>query len=450
MAPEPSKENGGVSKVKIINKTNVLPSKKLGRKEIPLTTFDLPYVTFYYNQKLLLYKGAESEGVVEKLKEGLAVVLDEFYPLAGKLAKDEEGVLKVEYDDDENVGVEIIEAVAEDIDVDELSKDEASSMLPEVIPYTNVMNLEGLHRPLLIVQITKLKDGIAIGCAFNHAVLDGTATWHFMSSWAEICRGASTISVSPLHDRAKARNTRVILDLPESAEAHENAGQPNADAKPAPRLREKIFRFSETAISKIKAQVNSTPSEGDASKSFSTFQSIGVHVWQAVSRSRNLKPEDYTVFAIFMDCRKRIDPPVPENYFGNLIHAVFTVTAIGLLLGNPPEFSAEMLKKVIQSHDSEAINKRNDEWESAPKLFRYKDAGINPVAIGSSPRFKVYDIDFGFGKPEVVRSGSNNKFDGMVYLYQEKGGGKGIDVELTLEAEAMERLEKNKEFLMEI
>ncbi|KAF3319851.1 BAHD acyltransferase DCR [Carex littledalei] len=72
---------------------------------------------------------------------------------------------------------------------------------------------------------------------------------------------------------------------------------------------------------------------------------------------------------------------------------------------------------------------------------------MNCVAVGSSPRFKVYEVDFGFGRPERVRSGSNNKFDGMVYLYSGRDGDGSIDVELTLQPEAMERLEKDEEFL---
>ena len=62
----------------------------------------------------------------------------------------------------------------------------------------------------------------------------------------------------------------------------------------------------------------------------------------------------------------------------------------------------------------------------------------------------MYDVDFGFVKPERVRSGSNNRFDGMVYLYQGKTGVGSIDMEISLEAGAMEKLEKDKEFLMEV
>lgn len=103
---------------------------------------------------------------------------------------------------------------------------------------------------------------------------------------------------------------------------------------------------------------------------------------------------------------------------------------------------------MIEAHNAEAIKKRLEEYEAAPKLFYYSDAGMNCVAVGSSPRFKVYDVDFGFGKPERVRSGSNNKFDGMVYLYPGREGGRSIDVELTLDAGAMARLEKDEDFLV--
>ncbi|GMP24544.1 hypothetical protein CsSME_00001772 [Camellia sinensis var. sinensis] len=83
------------------------------------------------------------------------------------------------------------------------------------------------------------------------------------------------------------------------------------------------------------------------------------------------------------------------------------------------------------------------------KLLMYKGCGSDfEDMVGSSPRFKVYEMDFGWGKPESVRSGFNNRFDGMVYLYQGKSGGKSIDVEISLEANAMEYLEKDKEFLM--
>ncbi|KDP22246.1 hypothetical protein JCGZ_26077 [Jatropha curcas] len=434
-------------KVKITGKSHVKPNKKLGRRECQLITFDLPYLAFYYNQKFLLYKGSNDSfaDMVGKLKDGLGVVLEDFHQLAGKIGKDEDGVFRVEYDDDME-GVELVEAIAEGTSVEDLTAEDGTTTLKDFIPYNGILNLEGLHRPLLAVQLTKLKDGLAIGCAFNHAILDGTSTWHFMSSWAEICNGSHSISVTPFLERTKTRNTRVKLDL---SLPPDPLSISNGDAKSAvPELREKVFKFSESTIDKIKSTVNANP-PSDGLKPYSTFQSLAAHIWRHVSHARELKPEDFTVFTVFADCRKRVDPAMPDNYFGNLIQAIFTATAVGLLSMNPPEFGASVIQNAIEAHNAKAIDERNKEWESSPKIFQFKDAGVNCVAVGSSPRFRVYEVDFGWGKPESVRSGSNNRFDGMVYLYQGKSGGRSIDVEITLEAGAMERLEKDKDFLLE-
>ncbi|KAG6413975.1 hypothetical protein SASPL_126691 [Salvia splendens] len=441
MAGEVANGEKKVGSVKLLNTTYVKPKKSIGRKECQLVTFDLPYLAFYYNQKLLLYKGGNDDGgaAVEKLRDGLELVLEEFHQLAGKLEKDKDGVFKVVYDDHME-GVEVVEAEAEDVDVAELTAEEGFSRFKELLPYNGVLNLEGLQRPLLAVQLTKLKDGLAMGLAFNHAILDGTSTWHFMSSWAAICNGATSVPVPPFLDRTKARNTRVKLDLSQPSDAPEHA---NSASSAAPVLRGKVFKFPASAIDQIKSRVNNNK------KPFSTFQSLSAHVWQAVTRARELGPTDYTVFTVFADCRKRVEPPMPESYFGNLIQAIFTVTGAGLILSNETEFGAGLIRGAIESHNAEAIEKRNEEWEKKPVIFGYKDAGVNCVAVGSSPRFQVYEVDFGWGSPESVRSGLNNRFDGMVYLYPGKSGGGSIDVEISLEAKAMEKLDNDKDFLLE-
>ncbi|KAG9441339.1 hypothetical protein H6P81_017193 [Aristolochia fimbriata] len=432
-------EEGSVVKVK--SRSKVFSTKKVEQTECPLTTFDLPFLTFFYNSKILLYKGVNYEEMVGKLKEGLGAVLQHFYPLTGRLGRDEEGVLRIEKCGDDAAGVEVIEAIAENVSVEELSDDKVSGLFKVLVPYAGVLNLQGFHKPLLAVQFTRLKDGLALGCAFNHVVLDGTSTWHFMGSWAEICRGADEISVLPFHDRKQARDTRVKLDIPDALIAEDAPAPPAAE----PPLPERVFRFSGAALESMKSAANA----GRNPPEFSTFQSLGAHVWRAVTRARLLAPEDPSVFTIFADCRRRVSPPMPESYFGNLIQAVFTGAPAGGLLSQPPEFGAGLLKAAIGAHDSEAIRGRLEGWEEAPKLFEYRDAGKNVVAVGSSPRFQVYDVDFGFGRPEQVRTGSSNKFDGMVFLYPGRDGGGSVDVEISLASYAMDRLEKDPEFLID-
>ena len=73
--------------------------------------------------------------------------------LAGKLGKDEEGVFGVEYDDDIN-GVEVVVAEAPETAVADLTDEEGTLKFKELLPYSNILNLEGLHRPLLSLQVT--------------------------------------------------------------------------------------------------------------------------------------------------------------------------------------------------------------------------------------------------------------------------------------------------------
>lgn len=242
-----------------------------------------------------------------------------------------------------------------------------------------------------------------MGCAFNHAILDGTSMWHFMTSWAQISNGAQTIAVPPFLDRTKARNTRIKLNLPLAPET----------SSPDPPVRVKVFKFSESAIDQIKATANSNPNP----KPFSTFQSLSAHVWRAVTCARNLEPGDTTVFYVFANCRHRVDPPMPMNYFGNLIQPVVTkTTSTGLLLENPAEFGAGMIRKAIEMHDAKAWN---IEWES--KVLGWKDAKENCVVVGNSPQFKVYDVDFGWGKPEVVRMSIVSRKLGITFTYCTSG-----------------------------
>ncbi|KAI4320004.1 hypothetical protein MLD38_033532 [Melastoma candidum] len=384
------------TKVKLLGKSQVKPRKVIGRKACQLVMFDLPYLAFYYNQKLLFYKVEDGgfEGIVAKLKDGLGAVLEDFYQLAGKLGKDEEGVFRVEYDDDPVEGVEVIDASADGVSVDDLESKEGTETFRDFIPYNGILNLEGLHRPLVSVQLTKLKDGIAMGCAFKHA-------------------------------------------------------------------------------DQVPGQRNPPP---DATKPFSTFQSLSAHIWRHVTQARCLRPEDVTVFA---DCRNRVDHPMAKSYFGNLIQAIFTGTAAGLILLHPPSFGAALIQKAIASHDAAMIDERNKQWEAAPKIGRrgelcerkpdgwqkksfsflctispnplFSVAALvtqgcvspaasegsrqwipggfsslaNCVEVGSSPRFKMYEVDFGWGKPEGVRSGSNNRLrrDGLCWTIGEDAAG---------------------------
>ncbi|GLJ42129.1 hypothetical protein SUGI_0872390 [Cryptomeria japonica] len=420
----------------VLEKTCVLPSRPSERKYCDLITFDLPYVTFHYNQKVIIYpspsKGFAS--MVEALKKSLSEALAYFYPLAGRLCM-EDGILMVDCND---AGVDFIQASWNAVAVGDLVGPDSTPLMEDIVPFNDTLNLNGFFLPMVAVQVTKLKDGVALGIAFNHLILDGCSTWHFMSSWAEICRGSKTITLPPTHDRALIRDSKVNLNItPPSRDSAMNGTHMDK-----PQLRGKIFHFSKEMMNTIKSRANKNK-EG---KPFSSFQSLGAHIWKAVTKARKLAPEEITVFTLFIDCRKRLEPPVPEGYFGNVIQGIYGATAVAYLLSNDLSFAANMLQQVIDSHGAKAIAEKNEEWEKNPKLYGFSDAGMNCITVGSSPRFQVYENDFGWGKPLKVRGGCNNKFDGMVYLYPGKDEQASVDVDISLLPETMEMLESDAEF----
>ncbi|KAE9458738.1 hypothetical protein C3L33_09358, partial [Rhododendron williamsianum] len=72
--------------------------------------------------------------------------------------------------------------------------------------------------------------------------------------------------------------------------------------------------------------------------------------------------------------------------------------------------------------------------------------GHNPygLVLAGSPRFRMYENEFGMGKAVAIRSGYGNKFDGkvMFYLgYDSYEGGGSMDLEINLPPETMAALE---------
>ena len=152
-------ENGSSSKeqvaaVSVTGRRTVAP----GKSRCVLATFDLPYITFYYNQKLLLYRTVDFPDAAARITAALSDALRVFYPLAGRIRQDADGALALEGDE----GAEVLEAEAEGVAVDELAGGDCGErVMQQLVPYTGVMNLEGLRRPLLAVQVSRIYVGFA-------------------------------------------------------------------------------------------------------------------------------------------------------------------------------------------------------------------------------------------------------------------------------------------------
>ncbi|GER54411.1 HXXXD-type acyl-transferase family protein [Striga asiatica] len=335
---------------------------------------------------------------------------------------------------------------------------------PQALPLPHPLHA-GHSRPLLAVQVTELSGALFVGCAANHAVVDGTSFWNFFNTFASITAAASTTQIPrpppPSFKRDTVFDSPAVLPLPE--------GGPSATFSGDEPLREKIFHFSRDSILQLKAKANSPGLQpeifgkqrndikitrpvvkSDPTVEISSFQSLSAQLWRSVTRARNLPAEKTTTFRMAVNCRHRLEPRLDPLYFGNAIQSIPTAAAVGELLSNGLGWVAGRLHRNVLAHDDSTVRAGIKEWEENPRLFPLGNFDGAMITMGSSPRFPMYDNDFGWGRPMAVRSGRANKFDGKISAFPGREGNGSVDLEVVLAPETMAGLENDSEFMQYI
>lgn len=322
-----------------------------------------------------------------------------------------------------------------------------------------------------------LNDAVFVGCTMNHAVVDGTSFWNFFNTYAEVAKGAMKISKPPVFTRDSVFNSPAVLEFPE--------GGPSATFSGDEPLREKIFSFSREAVLRLKLRANNparepefaapeilgkqsngswavngktngkiTPAKEeisilkkDPAAVISSFQSLSAQLWRSVTRARNLNASKTTTFRMAVNCRHRLEPRLEPLYFGNAIQSIPTVATAGELLSKDLRWSADQLHQNVVAHDDATVRRGVKDWESNPRLFPLGNFDGAMITMGSSPRFPMYDNDFGWGRPLAVRSGRANKFDGKISAFPGPEGNGSVDLEVVLAPETMSALENDLEFM---
>ncbi|TYK01249.1 phenolic glucoside malonyltransferase 1-like isoform X1 [Cucumis melo var. makuwa] len=107
-------------------------------------------------------------------------------------------------------------------------------------------------------------------------------------------------------------------------------------------------------------------------------------------------------FGFAADGRTRLKPQVPLNYFGNcLVGAVVCLERFELLSENGIILACDEISKAIRNLDDGALN-GCENWGSQMSQLTTNYSKVQAISLSGSPRFGVYNADFGFGKPKKV------------------------------------------------
>lgn len=399
-----------------------------------LTPWDLAMLSVNYIQKGLLFSKPPDVDdpqnfmatLLDRLKDSLALTLDHFYPLAGRLAtkkEDSPPSYVVFVDCNNSPGAKFIHAAADMTISDILSPIYVPQVIQSFFDHDRVINHDGHTLSLLSIQVTELVDGIFIGCSINHSMVDGTSFWHFFNAWSEVFTAQEknspiTLSRPPILKRWFPDGYGPIINLPFT---HHDEFISRFEA---PVLRERIFHFSSESIAKLKAKANAQCN----SNKISSFQALSALVWRSITRARCFPHEQVTSCRLAIGNRPRLDPPLPENYFGNSIQTVRGIATAGELLEHDLGWAAWLLHQAVVGHTDKAVRGWLESWFQSHFIYQL---GLffdpNSVMMGSSPRFNKYGIEFGLGKGLAVRSGYAHKFDGKVSCYPGREGGALIE-----------------------
>ncbi|KAL6847398.1 hypothetical protein ACP4OV_023251 [Aristida adscensionis] len=220
--------------------------------------------------------------------------------------------------------------------------------------------------------------------------------------------------------------------------------------EPPPRLQECCFHFSAASVAKLKARANADVlADGGDTAAISSLQAVLSHLWRSVCRARRLAPSQETTYVLLVGYRGKVGGGVPPvGYVGNAVVPRRVASTAGEVTGKGLGWAARLLNRAAASCDAAAVGDSMEGWTREQRFVRAGGtSGAAVVVTGGSPRFDVYGNGFGWGKPVGVRGGPGNKGDGKSTVYEGRGGGGAMALEVCLAADAMARLVVDEEFM---
>ncbi|KAL4333642.1 hypothetical protein GQ457_07G037880 [Hibiscus cannabinus] len=331
------------------------------------------------------------------LKEALSKVLVPFYPMAGRLGRDGNGRIEIVCNGE---GTLFIEAETDCV-INDLIGDTTSHSpdLWQLVPQVDY-SADISSYPLVLTQVTRFKcGGVGLGIGLQHTLADGTASIHFINSWAEMARGLS-LSVQPYIDRSLLR-----ARVPPTPTFHHVEYEPPLsmniveESQSEPETTVSVFKLTRDQLNTLKAKANKNRDGGV----YSTYNSLAAHIWRCINKARCLPDDQATKLHIPIDGRSRLRPPFPPGYLGNVVFTSATIALHGEIQLESFSDTAKRIKDILNRMDGEYLRSAIDYMEKVPNVkapvIGEKGFQCPNLSINSWMWLPLYDADFGWGRP---------------------------------------------------
>ncbi|GFP89537.1 malonyl-coenzyme:anthocyanin 5-o-glucoside-6'''-o-malonyltransferase [Phtheirospermum japonicum] len=410
----------------------VPPPPTAAALSLPLTFFDVIWTTFHPIRRLLFYshpcsKSHFFETIVPKLKQSLSLALEHYLPLSGNLLHPSNSDQKPVFRYVPGDSVQLVIAV--------------SGRGFDDLVANHARDADQLVVPVFALRVTLFPDrGICIGYANHHSIGDASSIFSFMKAWSSIAKlGEYDSSISPVFDRSVIKDPlgvvsifwKVFKEIPFTSSSF---------PLPTNRVRS-TFTLRQSDLKKLKGLVLA---KKPGLVQVSSFVVTASYVWSCLMRSEvevgekvgeNVPSEEMFVFTV--DVRGRVDPPVPENYFGNCLgYGMANVERKELVGDEGFVIAAEGIAEDIKNR----VNKKGEVLKGVENWMSgwEKYVGRRVLGVSGSPRFDLYGLDFGWGRARKLEVVSIDGESYSMSLCKSNDSDGGLEIGLSLPKDRME------------
>ncbi|KAL3618083.1 hypothetical protein CASFOL_038404 [Castilleja foliolosa] len=173
------------------------------------------------------------------------------------------------------------------------------------------------------------------------------------------------------------------------------------------RMLKATFILSEPGIQKLKNLAIAENSKKREIVHVSSFVVACAHLWTCLAKSaatagEEVDDDEPEYFMFTVNCRGRLNPPLPDNYFGNCIAMVMTELTHGKLRGEEGFLAAA---EAISGTIEKTVGNGRGTIDGSPKLYLNvydrlgEMVGKRILTVVGSSGFDFYGIEFGWGRP---------------------------------------------------
>ncbi|XP_042486456.1 phenolic glucoside malonyltransferase 1-like [Macadamia integrifolia] len=423
---------------------------------LPLTFFDLvwlplptPQLLYYYDFPQPLTQFTES--FLPHIKHTLSLALSICYPLAGNLSWPHDSYKPiVKYIDGDSISFTVAES---DANFYRLSSNNAKDP-EELHPLVPHLPVSGSVVPVSAIQATVFPNsGICIGITIHHSIVDGRSLTHFMKIWASISRlgDAGNAGGESLSNESLPFLDRTVINDPNNIEktylkelvrfmgSKSESGSrilKLMDVKLEPDMVRATFELNPTNIWRIKDFILAQHEKTQPNR-LSTFVAACAYAWVCLIKAEGkvIKSENPGMarLVVTVDCRARLDNPIPGTYFGNCVRGcVMTSERADLMRGDGVAVATELIKEAMSGLRKGVLGGVEHVLSNLLKLESRR-----AFAAAGLMGFGIYETDFGWGRPKKVELVSNDR-TGALFMRESRDIDGGIEFDLVLHKQVME------------